>query len=139
MKAVGFGISMFLVCALVPAQTQTQPQPSEPSPALFAKPLPQWSQAEREWGFRNWDLRANARPVRKGNVVRMLPVGPPVAALAEEGEAIKQLAAFTKDYQLAGLLVLRGRKPLDIVLCGKVSHQSISGYSGEGWLHQKPR
>ncbi|MCE2723868.1 MAG: serine hydrolase domain-containing protein [Burkholderiales bacterium] len=110
MKAVGFGISMFLVCALVPAQTQTQPRPSEPSPALFAKPLPQWSQAEREWGFRNWDLRANARPVRKGNVVRMLPVGPPVAALAEEGEATKQLAAFTKDYQLAGLLVLQDGK-----------------------------
>jgi CubicO group peptidase (beta-lactamase class C family) len=30
--------------------------------------------------------------------------------LAEEGEAIKQLAAFTKDYQLAGLLVLQDGK-----------------------------
>ncbi|MFM7294804.1 MAG: serine hydrolase domain-containing protein [Burkholderiales bacterium] len=100
----------FLSTALFSVVAFAQPQPSPPPENLFAKPLPQWTQAEREWGFRNWDLRANARPVRKGNVVRALPAGATIAALAKEGEAAAQLAAFMNDYQVAGLLVLQDGK-----------------------------
>jgi CubicO group peptidase (beta-lactamase class C family) len=88
-----------------------QPQPQQPSTKqLAAKPLPQWSQAEREWGFSHWDTLSNARPIRRGNVLRALPAGAPIAAFASGSEAAKQLSTFATDYKLAGLLVLQDGK-----------------------------
>ncbi|MFN8754447.1 MAG: serine hydrolase domain-containing protein [Burkholderiales bacterium] len=85
----------------------TRESAREFAPNLLNKPLPQWTQAEREWGFRNWESRVSVRAVRKGNVVRALPSGAPIAALNAGTPGAERLDKFMADYKTAGLLVLQ--------------------------------
>jgi CubicO group peptidase (beta-lactamase class C family) len=89
---------------------------------LQTKPLPQWTQAEREWGFRHWATRVSVRPIKSSNVVRALPQGAPIAVL-HSAEGVRALDQFTADYKLAGLLVLQG---------GQIRHEQYAfGHSRE--------
>jgi CubicO group peptidase (beta-lactamase class C family) len=111
-KAVGrfFGALVVAAVASTLVTARAQEAVREPFPNLRSKPLPQWTQAEREWGFRNWDASVNARPVRKGSVVRALPTGPAIAALAPSTIDGERLDKFMRDYKTAGLLVLQDGK-----------------------------
>lgn len=94
------------------ARTDVRPQvaqaTSQAVPDLFKKIPSDWTQAEREWGFRQWDLLGPTRPVRTGAAAKPLPPGPPMAGFAEGTRGARQLAGYTSEHKLAGLVVLQG-------------------------------
>jgi CubicO group peptidase (beta-lactamase class C family) len=74
--------------------------------ALARRPIAVWDQAEREFGFANWDRLYPARVVASGPRVRALPQGAPLAGFAPGGAGAQQLQRNVDDFQLAGIVVL---------------------------------
>ncbi len=82
--------------------------------ALARRPIAAWDQAEREFGFANWDRLYPARVVASGPRVRALPQGAPLAGFAPGGAGTQQLQRNVEDFQLAGIVVLhQGRLRLE--------------------------
>ena len=82
--------------------------------ALMRRPIAAWDQAEREFGFANWDRLYPARVIRRGASVHALPRGEPLAGFASGGAGALQLLRNVDDFQLAGIVVLhRGRLRLE--------------------------
>lgn len=67
-----------------------------------------WNQAEKEFGFAHWDEVFPSRPIARGERIRDLPAGPPIAGLARGTPGGDSLEAFITDQYVAGLLVLQG-------------------------------
>lgn len=117
---VTFAALFGLLCGLGYAQSapdarndnvpQANQAKSQAVPDLFKKIPTDWTQAEREWGFRNWELLGPTRPVHAGGAAKALPPGAPMPGFADGERGAKQLAKYTDDYKLAGLLVLQGGK-----------------------------
>ena len=81
--------------------------------ALARRPVAVWDQAEREFGFANWDRLYPARVVASGPRVRALPQGAPLAGFAPGGAGAQQLQRNVEDFQLAGIVVLHQRPACD--------------------------
>jgi CubicO group peptidase (beta-lactamase class C family) len=89
-----------------PAEVDLQP--------LRQRLLASWSQAEREFGFANWDRAFAARTIARGQQVHPLPAGTPWPAFAPGGEGALQLQRNVDDFKLAGIVVLHsGRLRLE--------------------------
>jgi CubicO group peptidase (beta-lactamase class C family) len=89
-----------------PAEVDLQP--------LRQRPLAIWSQAEREFGFANWDRAFAARTIARGQQVRPLSAGTPWPTFAPGGEGALQLQRNVDDFKLAGIVVLHnGRLRLE--------------------------
>jgi CubicO group peptidase (beta-lactamase class C family) len=94
------------------------------------KPLAQWTQAEREWGFGHLDALGPMRPVRAGSTVRALRTGPAMPGYAAGTDGARRLAAYTADYKLAGLLVLQdGQVRLEHYALGHSAQGKWTSYS----------
>ena len=83
--------------------------PAAPTRSLN-RPLPTWTQAEREFGFSRWDSIFPARVVKRGTRVHPLPDGAPIRAFFAGGSAAQKLDEYAAAYQLAGLVVLQEGK-----------------------------
>ena len=81
---------------------------------LTRRPVAAWSQAEREFGFANWDRLFPSRVIARGPTVHALPQGAPLAGFAPGGAGALQLQRSVDDAQLAGIVVLhRGQLRLE--------------------------
>lgn len=81
---------------------------------LLWRPLATWSQAEREFGFANWDRIFPARTIARGKEVHPLPEGPSLPTFSPGGEGALQLQRNIDNFQLAGIVVLHdGRLRLE--------------------------
>lgn len=79
-------------------------------PDSLSKNAFQWTQEERELGFRYFDEVFTARDVPRGDSVRELPQGPAIAAFAEGGEKESFLEDFLTEQKVAGLLIVQDGK-----------------------------
>jgi CubicO group peptidase (beta-lactamase class C family) len=115
--------------------SQVPPAPTpiaanEARPNLVSKPLPAWTQAEREWGFGNWEKNVTVRPIRKGKVVRALPTGAPMSAVANGTPGAERLDKFMADNKTAGLLVLQdGKVRLERYALGHTAESRWTSFS----------
>lgn len=67
-----------LVAALSSASFAQSVPPPEIDPQSLRRPRITWNQAEREFGFANWDRVFAARSIARGKQVRPLPEGTPL-------------------------------------------------------------
>ena len=74
--------------------------------SLRERPLANWSQAEREFGFANWDRAFAARKIARGPRVHALVAAAPWPAFAPGGEGALQLQRSIEEFKLAGIVVL---------------------------------
>jgi CubicO group peptidase (beta-lactamase class C family) len=82
------------------------PSPSAIDPQSLRRPLLTWNQAEREFGFANWDRIVSARSIARGRWVHPLAGGPPLPTFSPGGEGARQLQRSIDDFKLAGIVVL---------------------------------
>ncbi len=81
---------------------------------LTRRPIAAWNQAEREFGFANWDRLFPSRAIVRGPTVHALPQGAPLAGFAPGGAGALQLQRSVDDAQLSGIVVLhRGQLRLE--------------------------
>jgi CubicO group peptidase (beta-lactamase class C family) len=69
-----------------------------------------WSQAEREYAFSHWDRLFEARTIKRGEQVRALPAGAPLASFEPGGEGARQLQRNIDEFKVAGIVVLHDGK-----------------------------
>lgn len=81
-------------------------RPAERTPASFRGLPVTWSQANREFGFANWDAIFPTRVVPHGTAVHPLPAGPPLPTFSRGGAGALKLDRYATDYKLAGIVVL---------------------------------
>ena len=82
--------------------------------ALARRPLGQWTQAEREFGFAHWDRLYPARLIARGPSVHILSQDAPLAGFAPGGAGALLLQRSVDDAKLAGIVVLHlGRVRLE--------------------------
>jgi CubicO group peptidase (beta-lactamase class C family) len=86
------------------------PSPSEIDPRSLRRPLATWNQAEREFGFGNWDRILAARTIAHGKQVHPLPEGASLPTFAPGGVGAMQLQRNIDDFKLAGIVVLHEGK-----------------------------
>jgi CubicO group peptidase (beta-lactamase class C family) len=86
------------------------PSPAEIDPRSLNRPLATWTQAEREYGFANWDRIFTARRIARGKQVLSLPEGPELPTFANNGEGAIQLQRNIDAFKLAGIVVLHDGK-----------------------------
>jgi CubicO group peptidase (beta-lactamase class C family) len=99
-----------LVAALSTASLAQSLSASESDPQSLRRPLANWNQAEREFGFANWDRIFSTRTIARGKQVHPLPDGNPLPTFAPGGEGAKQLQRNIDDFKLAGVVVLHDDK-----------------------------
>jgi CubicO group peptidase (beta-lactamase class C family) len=100
-----------LVATLTTASLGQSLSPTEISlQSLRGRPLAIWSQAEREFGFANWDRAFPARKIARGQQVHPLAAGAPWLAFAPGGEGALQLQRNIDEFNLAGIVVLHKDK-----------------------------
>ena len=75
--------------------------------ALARRPLGQWIQAERKFGFARWARLYPARLIARGPSVHVLSQGAPLAGFAPGGTGALLLQRSVDDAKLAGIVVLR--------------------------------
>ncbi len=81
---------------------------------LTRRPVAAWNQAEREFGFANWDRLFPSKAIARGPTVHALPQGAPLAGFAPGGAGALQLQRSVDDAQLSGIVVLhRGQLRLE--------------------------
>ena len=84
---------------------------SEIDPQSLRRRLPAtWNQAEREFGFANWDRAFPARTIARGKEVHPLPEGIPLPTFSSGGKGAMQLQRNIDDFKLAGIVVLHDDK-----------------------------
>lgn len=69
-----------------------------------------WTQEEREFGFMHYDEIFDARGVPRGDHVRQLPPGEPIAAFSKGGEKEQELENYMTEQKVAGFLILQDGK-----------------------------
>ncbi len=79
-------------------------------PDSLSKNSFEWTQEEREFGFRHYDEVFEAREVPRGDYVRQLPQGNPIAAFSEGGDKEEALEKYLTEQKVAGLLILQDGK-----------------------------
>jgi CubicO group peptidase (beta-lactamase class C family) len=116
-------LALLLICAATEAAAADEIDPQ----ALARRPLAAWTQAEREFGFAQWDRLYPARLIARGPSVHALPQGAPLAGFAPGGTGAQQLQRNVEDAQLAAIVVLhRGQVRLE--------HYAL-GFGAEGrWV-----
>jgi CubicO group peptidase (beta-lactamase class C family) len=102
-KAIG---TASIVVALCAADATAQPPTSTMDPATLRRSSFLWSQAEREFGFANWDAIYSGRTVPRGARVRVLPAGPSFELLKPGTPGAQAMERFITDEKVAGLIVL---------------------------------
>lgn len=103
-----------LVAAMSATSLAQGPAPSVTEPQLLWRPVATWNQAERDFGFANWDRIFPARTIARGKEVHPLPQGTPLPTFSPGGEGARQLQRNIDDFQLAGVVVLHdGRLRLE--------------------------
>lgn len=102
-KAIGIAS---IVAALWTADATAQPPTSTMDPASLRRSSFLWSQAEREFGFANWDAVYSGRTVPRGARVRALPTGPSFELLKPGTPGAQAVERFITDEKVAGLIVL---------------------------------
>jgi CubicO group peptidase (beta-lactamase class C family) len=101
-------------------------------PALLSKNSFQWSQEEIELGFLHYDEVFKGREVQRGDKVRELPLGSPIAAFQTGGEKESELEDFITEQKVAGLLILQDgmirleRYALGFSRTGRWTSQSVA-------------
>ena len=99
-----------LAAALSTASFAQSVGPPEVDPQSLRRPRATWNQAEREFGFANWDRIFPARIIARGQQVRPLPDGPPLPTFSPGGEGATQLQRNIDAANLAGIVVLHDGK-----------------------------
>jgi len=84
-----------------------QSSPATVDPATLRRSSFTWNQAEIEFGFGHWDAVFPTRPIPRGNSVRQLPAGKPLAALAPGTPGGDELERFMVNEKTAGIIVLQ--------------------------------
>ena len=84
--------------------------PSNIDPKSLNRPLATWSQAEREFGFANWDRIFAARTIPRGKQVYPLPEAAQLPTFSDGGEGAVQLQRNIDDFKLAAIVVLHDGK-----------------------------
>src|SRR5215470_6044219 len=82
-------ISLFqgaVIAALSAASLVQGLSASEIDPQSLRRPRATWNQAEREFGFANWDRIFRARTIARGKEVHALPDGAPLPTFSGGGE-----------------------------------------------------
>jgi CubicO group peptidase (beta-lactamase class C family) len=92
------------------ASVAQSPSPAEIDPKSLNRPLATWNQAERDFGFANWDRTFPARRIPRGQKVHPLPDGASLPTFSEGGVGAMQLQRNIEAFQLAGLVVLQDGK-----------------------------
>jgi CubicO group peptidase (beta-lactamase class C family) len=90
------------VAALMPAPAAAD----DIDPQTLRRPRASWNQAEREFGFANWDRVFTARTVARGASVRALPPGTAWTTFAPGGDGATHLQRNIDAFKLAGIVVL---------------------------------
>jgi len=93
--------------AIAARSGSAQASPTTPDPATLRRSSFTWTQAEIEFGFGHWDAVFPTRPVPRGNRVRPLPAGKPLAALLPGTPGGEELERFIANEKVAGLIVLQ--------------------------------
>ncbi len=100
----------FVLLAVLIAVCATEGAPQSSTnrldPATLRRSSLTWTQAEREFGFANWEAIYSGRTVPRGARVRELPTGAPLAALRPGTSGAEALERFIVDEKVAGLIVL---------------------------------
>jgi CubicO group peptidase (beta-lactamase class C family) len=78
-----------------------------PDPASLPKNSFIWNQEELALGFQHYDEVFDGREVSKGEIVRELPQGLPIAAFTASGDKAKELEDFLTEQMVGGLLILQ--------------------------------
>jgi CubicO group peptidase (beta-lactamase class C family) len=99
-----------LVAALSTASLAQTVSLSEIDPQSLRRPRATWNQAEREFGFANWDRVFSARIIARGKQVHPLPQGIPLPMFSPGGEGAMQLQRNIDGFKLAGIVVLQDGK-----------------------------
>jgi CubicO group peptidase (beta-lactamase class C family) len=99
-----------LAAALSTAALVQSVPASEIDPQSLRRPRSTWNQAEREFGFANWDRIVPARAMARGQQVRALPEGTPLPTFSPGGEGATQLQRNIDGFKLAGIVVLHDGK-----------------------------
>jgi CubicO group peptidase (beta-lactamase class C family) len=100
-----------VIVAAVSCQLWAQnPAPVEIDPGSLNRPIATWSQAEKEFGFANWDRIFPARRIARGQQVRPLPEGPALPTFANGGAGAIELQRSIDAFKLAGIVVLQDGK-----------------------------
>ncbi len=86
------------------------PPPSGVDPRSLNRPLATWNQAEREFGFANWDRIFPARRIARGQQVHPLSEGTALPSFANDGVGALQLQRNIDAFKLAGIVVLQDGK-----------------------------
>lgn len=115
--------------ALWSADATAQPSTGPVDPATLRRSSFLWSQAEREFGFANWDAVYSGRSVLRGATVRALPARAPFALLEPGSPGARAMERFIADEKVAGLIVLQD---------GSIRLERYAlGYSANGrWVSQ---
>jgi CubicO group peptidase (beta-lactamase class C family) len=121
--------SVGICLALFGADAAAQPSPIPLDPATLRRSSFLWSQAEREFGFANWDAVYSGRSVLRGATVRALPIGAPFALFKSGSPGAQAMERFIADEKVAGLLILQD---------GTIRLERYAlGYSAKGrWVSQ---
>jgi CubicO group peptidase (beta-lactamase class C family) len=111
------GTGPFLLAVLAALSTAALAQGVTPAgidPHSLRRPVLTWTQAEREFGFANWDRIFAARTIARGKEVHPLPEGAPLATFAAGGPGAIALRRSIDDFKLAGIVILHdGRLRLE--------------------------
>src|SRR5437773_4301754 len=92
-----------LLAALSTTSLAQSSSSSEIDPQSLRRPVATWNQAEREFGFANWDRIFSTRSIARGKQVHPLPEGAPLPTFAPGGEGAMQLQLNIDDFKLAGI------------------------------------
>lgn len=98
-----------LAAQVTPVFAQT-PATSGIDPKSLRRPLPTYSQADREFGFAHFDQIYKTHVVKRGDHVHPLPDGAPLPGFSDGGEGAKLLQKYIDDYKLSGIVVLQDGK-----------------------------
>ena len=128
-----FVTTLFVVLTSTSLQASAQAvaaTSAEPTAEQMRRPLHTWSQAEREWGFRNAEQYAITRVIKRGATVSALDDAPPLAALATGTARGALVDQYVRDYKVGGLLVLHdGRIRLERYALGHSAEQRWTSFS----------
>jgi CubicO group peptidase (beta-lactamase class C family) len=135
-----FSLACALACSIGVAQPATAqlapPAPVEravappPNMEVYRRPLPMWSQSEREWAFGHWDKLTQVRVIKRGNNVKALPTGAPLPGFGDGTDGAAKLEKYIQDNKVAGLLVLHdGKIRLERYALGHSAAQAWTSFS----------
>jgi len=98
------------VAALSTASLAQGLSPPGIDPKSLRRPRATWNQAEREFGFENWDRIFSARTIARGKQPHLLAEGAPLPTFSLGGEGAMRLQRNIDDFKLAGIVVLHDDK-----------------------------